>query len=77
MRESIIDALAILETRRFLAHQDEEISEAIEILRKAFEETGKEWVSLTEEEADSIKPYCDSGILFSDAIFAKLMEKNT
>ena len=77
MRESIIDALAILETRRFLEHQDEMISEAIEILRKGFAETGREWVSLTEEEAESIKPYSVSGVLFSDAVFAKLKEKNT
>jgi hypothetical protein len=75
--EAIRKALAVLETRYFLEHQDEMISEAIEILRKGFAETNKEWVSLTEEEANSIEPYCDSHVLFSDAIFAKLMEKNT
>ena len=77
MIESITKALAILEARRFFEHQDEMISEAIEILRKGFAETGKEWVGLTEEEAESIKPYSVSGVLFSDAVFGKIMEKNS
>ena len=74
--EAIKKALAILEVRHFLEHQDEMISEAINVLRNGLAETGNEWFGLTEEEANQIEPYSVSHIHFSDAAFAKILEKN-
>jgi len=69
--EVMKQALTILEARRFLEHQDEIISEAIDVLRKGLD---KEWINLTNEEVESIDVLQGH---FYETVCTKLKEKNT